>query len=110
MGEKLQVRLRVGRKVKRLRLLRGLSQEQLAERVGNTDKHISQLERGKVNVGIDVLSSVASELAVDVAELFVNPSSSSASIYLIARQDLDRLEEALKIVARVKSARSRRSG
>jgi transcriptional regulator with XRE-family HTH domain len=110
MVENPQVRLRVGRKVKRLRLLRGWSQEQLAERVGNTEKHISQVERGKVNVGIDVLASVASELAVDVAELFLSPSKlDGAPTYTITRQELERIEEALRVVERVKSSRTRRS-
>ena len=59
MGANLPVRLRVAKGVKRLRRLRGWSQEQLAEQVGNTEKHISQIERGKVNVGIDVLASIA---------------------------------------------------
>jgi transcriptional regulator with XRE-family HTH domain len=109
MGENRQVRLRVGRKVKRLRLLRGWSQEELAERVGNTDKHISLVERGKVNVGIDVLISVASELAVDIVELFRAPSSSSGKpTYVITRPQLERIEEALRVVERVKSSRARR--
>src|SRR4051794_1423133 len=86
MGANLPVRLRVAKGVKRLRRLRGWSQEQLAEQVGNTEKHISQIERGKVNVGIDVLASIASELEVDVAELFRNRSKTArTSVRLITR-------------------------
>ena len=58
------VRLRIGKKVKQLRQLRGLSQEQLAELVGNQYKHIGQVERGEVNVGIDTLVSIAANLVV----------------------------------------------
>ena len=42
------VRERVGRNVKRLRLRLGWSQDELAERVGNTGKHIGQIERALV--------------------------------------------------------------
>jgi transcriptional regulator with XRE-family HTH domain len=109
MGANVPVRLRVARGVKRLRDLRGWSQEKLAERVGNTGKHISQIERGAVNVGIDVLASIASELEVDVAELFRNRSKTArTSVRLITRKDLDRIEEALRIVTRVKNGRAGR--
>jgi transcriptional regulator with XRE-family HTH domain len=108
MGANLPVRLRVARGVKRLRRLRGWSQEKLAERVGNTEKHISQVERGKVNVGIDTLSSIASELEVDVAELFRNRSNTArSSVRLITRKDLERIEDALRIVTRVKTGRAK---
>ena len=108
MGVNLPVRLRVARGVKRLRRLRGWSQEKLAERVGNTEKHISQVERGKVNVGIDVLASIASELEVDVAELFRNGSNpAGTSVCLITRQDLERIDEALRIVTRAKTGRAK---
>src|SRR5260221_8882938 len=108
VGVNLPVRLRVARGVKRLRRLRGWSQEKLAERVGNTEKHISQVERGKVNVGIDVLASIASELEVDVSELFRNGSNpAGTSVCLITRQDLERIDEALRIVTRAKTGRAK---
>ena len=108
MGANLPVRLRVARGVKRLRRLRGWSQEKLAERVGNTEKHISQVERGKVNVGIDILASIASELEVDVAELFRNRSDTArTSVRLITRKDLERIEDALRIVSRAKTGRAK---
>jgi transcriptional regulator with XRE-family HTH domain len=109
MREDRQLRARVGRGMKRLRLLRGLSQEQLAERVGNTDKHISLVERGETNVGIDILGAVAAELNVDVTDLLGSPNQSKNSPTLsISQRDLDLVEEALRIVARVKRERTGR--
>jgi transcriptional regulator with XRE-family HTH domain len=105
-----KVRLRIGRNIRQLRLLHGWSQEQLAERVDITEKHIGQLERGKVNVGVDRLTSVANELAVDVAELLRTPNDTGGmTTYVITRQDLERIEEALRAIARVKRSRARRS-
>ena len=60
MQEQLQaVRDRIGNNVKELRARRGWSQQQLAELAGNTDKHIGQIERGEVNVTIDILTAIA---------------------------------------------------
>lgn len=64
------LRKRVGANVRRLREGQGLSQPALAERVGNNDRHIGQIERAEVNVGLDVLASLAEHLSVDIEELF----------------------------------------
>jgi transcriptional regulator with XRE-family HTH domain len=109
MGPNLPVRLLVAKRVKQLRLQRGWSQEQLAERAGNTEKHISQVERGKVGVGIDVLASIASGLAVDLADLLPHRSDNAgAYTCLITPQELELIEEALQIVARAKRRRATR--
>lgn len=99
------IRLRVGRNVQRLRRLRGLSQEGLAERVGNTWKHIGQVERGEVNVSIDILSRTAAALGVDVSTLFMAPSRrrSDMPIFLITGRELAQLEH---VARKVRSARA----
>ena len=102
-----EVRLRIGRNVKRLRKLRDLSQEQLAEKAGNTHRHIGQIERGEVNVTIDYLTAIAASLTVDVADLFV-PASNEAGerLHTIPQRDVDTLFDALQIAARLKKAGS----
>ena len=111
MAENLRdVRLRIGRKVRQLRRSYGLTQEQLARLVGNQQKHIGQVERGQVNVSIDVLARIAERLSVDVSEL-VRPATSDeidADSYVIPRQLLNQIEEALKALERVKRATGRR--
>jgi transcriptional regulator with XRE-family HTH domain len=66
------VRQRVGRNVRRLRDLKGWTQDELAEKVGNTNRHVGQIERGEVNVTIDYLAKIAESLSTDVAALFFN--------------------------------------
>ncbi len=106
MRANLPVRRRVARRVKQLRAARGWSQEQLAERVGNTEKHISLVESGKANVSIDVLASIATQLAVDVTDLFGDRSSgAAASFCLVPHEDLERIE---RIVVRAKRRRAAR--
>ena len=90
------VRLRVGRNVHRLRRSHAVSQERLAELAGNSGKHIGQIERGEVNVTIDILTSLAAALAVDVAELFVSlprRRRADAPLYLVTGRQLAALED-----------------
>jgi transcriptional regulator with XRE-family HTH domain len=108
------VRERVGRNVQRLRKMQSLTQEALAESVGNTDRHIGQIERGEVNVGIDVLASLAAHLAVDVAELFADSGDAHEeagdrpAFYSVPREAFESLERSLGAVLRAK--RSARPG
>src|SRR4030095_16502571 len=99
-------RLRVGKTVRQLRKQRGWTQEQLAERVGNNPRHVGQIERGEVNVGLDKLTRIASSLSVDLAYLFP-PNSPDHSVTL-NRRDLNQLHnqlhEAFLVIERLKRA------
>lgn len=93
------VRVRVGKNVQRLRRLNGLSQEQLAERVGNSTKHIGQVERGEVNVGIDSLWGIADALSISLVDLFLHPRRSrdaQSDVFLLTRRDLEYGEQMFK--------------
>jgi transcriptional regulator with XRE-family HTH domain len=98
------VRARIGRKVKQLRLLRRLTQEKLAELVGNQYKHIGQIERGEVNVGIDILTRIAAHLSVDVSELLQPGPADAPALrtYVLTQEELAIYEEASTITQRVK--------
>jgi transcriptional regulator with XRE-family HTH domain len=93
-------RIRVGRAVQRLRLLRDLSQETLAERANNSEKHVGQIERGEVNVGLDVLSRLAAALDVDVADFFPPAARGRQSnpFHLITRAQVEQLEQIARSV------------
>ena len=101
------IRLRVGSNVHRLRRARGLSQERLAELVGNSGKHVGQIERGEVNVGLDVLSRMAGALSVDVGDLFASgPRRRRADppLFVVNDRELQQLE---RIVRGIRTARVR---
>jgi transcriptional regulator with XRE-family HTH domain len=102
------VRLRVGRNVRRLRRLRGFSQERLAELAGNTSKHIGLVESGKVNVTIDILTAIAAGLSVNVGELFgptpANPQR--PRVFALTEREHAQIEQALRILRKIdRSAR-----
>ena len=85
------VRTRVGRMIQRLRQLRGVSQEQLAELVGQQKsvKHVSEIERGLANVGLDTLSRIAAVLSVDIAELFTPVKGGAGTVVVITRDEAE---------------------
>ncbi len=61
----------IGRRIKVLRLERGLSQRDIEEATGVSRSHISKIESGKIaNPGLDTLEKIAKALKVSVSFLF----------------------------------------
>lgn len=67
------VRRMVGRNVRRLRAAAGISQAQLAEKIGVDRAYVSGLELGERNSTILTLWHVAQALEVKVGALFKEP-------------------------------------
>ncbi len=65
-----KLRNSIGRKVKTLRLERGLSQEKLAECVNMSREHISCIERGKNLASTETLYYFAEFFKIDIREFF----------------------------------------
>ncbi|WP_157721935.1 helix-turn-helix domain-containing protein [Tumebacillus avium] len=59
----------VGQRIRRLRIERGLSQVDLAEQVGVSDRWISQIEKGKATASPELLNKVATIFKVPVMEI-----------------------------------------
>ena len=62
--------IRLGKKIKSLRKLSGLSQEQLGEMAGVSYKFIGEIERGKANPTIDILSRISDAIKTPLKEFF----------------------------------------
>jgi transcriptional regulator with XRE-family HTH domain len=106
------IRTRVGRAIRRIRLLRRLSQERLAELAGSSGKYLGQIERGQVNVSLDVLDRIATALAIDFADLFPHPRGrrrSKTALLLITGDEVDRIDEITRRVRGLRAPRSKRS-
>jgi transcriptional regulator with XRE-family HTH domain len=65
----MDMRRLVGRNVRRLRLERGISQEQLAVRSGFGQNYLSDLERGPRNPTVATLWELAQAIGVTPADL-----------------------------------------
>ncbi|MCK7494478.1 MAG: helix-turn-helix domain-containing protein [Comamonadaceae bacterium] len=59
-------------RVRALRIARGWSQEDLAERCGRRFTYIGRVERGEQNVTVEVLGDIASALSVSISDLLVS--------------------------------------
>lgn len=65
-----KLRNSIGRKVKALRLEKGLSQEKLAEHVNMSREHISCIERGKNLATVETLYNMAQFFEIDIKSFF----------------------------------------
>ena len=63
-------RLRVGKTIRRLRIARGWTQEELADRAGLHSTYIGGIERGERNVSLDNLIKIATALREHPSALF----------------------------------------
>jgi len=68
-GKRNNVKLRFGRRVRQLRVARGLSQEELALRSELDRSYIGQVERGERNVSLVNIERIAIGLGVPPADL-----------------------------------------
>lgn len=59
-------RMKVGKSIREIREKRGLSQEQLADKMNISRSTISKIESGKFNCSIDYLSKFASFLNFEI--------------------------------------------
>lgn len=63
----------VGWNLRRLRVAKGLTIEELAHRAEASAPYVAQLERGEVNVGIVLLDRLARRLGARLSDLTVEP-------------------------------------
>ena len=64
-----QLLLKLGKRVRALRLDRGWTQEELAHRSGLNRSYMSEVERGRSDVSLTTLQKIARPLGISLAEL-----------------------------------------
>lgn len=62
----VDVRSRIGSRIRDLRTEQGMTIQQLADKAGITRANLSNIEAGKYSVGLDILNKIATALGVDV--------------------------------------------
>lgn len=60
----------IARRIEEIRTRKGMSRQQLAERLGTTRMRIWRLENGKTQITVEVVSRIANELGVSVTSLY----------------------------------------
>lgn len=76
----------IGQKIRKVRKSRGLSQEELSEKIGISTTHMSHIETGNTKLSLPVLVDIASVLEVRTDELLFedSPAERTAAIEAIA--------------------------
>lgn len=67
----LEIEQRFGNKIKELRLIQKISQEELSFRSGLSKNYISDVERGTRNVSLKAIEKLAQGLGIEEKELFM---------------------------------------
>ena len=70
---------KLGMRVRQLRLARGWTQEQLAERAGVHEKFLGAVERGERNLTLRNITRIARGLNVPIGALFTTEDSESGT-------------------------------
>ena len=69
-------RAALGSKIRHLRELKGVGQEEFADMAGIHRNHVGLLERGKIDPRLSTLTRVAEALGVTIASLLTDEESS----------------------------------
>jgi transcriptional regulator with XRE-family HTH domain len=116
----MKLRDRVALRIRTIRKRRGLTQDQLAERIGRTGDAISQLERGLSLPSFETLERLALALDSPIRDFFdgdkndeggVQRSKQMAILADMARQMTDKeLQIAVQVLEAVATKRTKTSG
>lgn len=72
----------IGQRIRRLRKAQGLSQEQLAERIGISTTHMSHIETGNTKLSLPVLVNISQILHATTDELLFEDCTNQKQIAL----------------------------
>ena len=64
--------------IRQTRESRGISQRELARRLGVAQPNVARWESGRVNIGVDTLQRIADALEVSLAVIFSAPPPKTA--------------------------------
>jgi transcriptional regulator with XRE-family HTH domain len=91
--------LSLGERVKALRVTRGLSQEELAERAGMSLKHLGEIERAVTEPSITAVLGLAKGLEVRVLDLMPDPSRVTLEPKALSLDEWQRIYEMARHLA-----------
>ena len=74
--------IEVGRRIQKYRLQNNLTQEELAEKIGISQKHLSRIEQGYHNPRFDMITRISSALSVPTDALAKDIGDDDISVFL----------------------------
>lgn len=84
---------------------RGLTQEQLANRLGTTDVTVSRWETGRSLLSTDVMAAIAEALDIEPQALYRHPDTPSAD-ELLRGQPAEVIDQAMRIIQAIRKTGS----
>lgn len=66
-----EIRQKLGRVVVEMRKTRGISQQQICDYTGMSQKYLSDLENGKRNIGLDTVVCLANYFNISIGDFFL---------------------------------------
>ena len=97
----------IGTRIKEIRNRKGLTQEQLSEKMEINPKYLSSIERGNENPTLNTLIKLSESLEVDLGEIFgfiqiEDPVERKSMITsLLEQADTEQLKLAFKVLSAV---------
>jgi len=96
----------IGARIKEIRNKKGITQEQLSERMEINPKYLSSIERGKENPTLNTLIKLSESLGVDLSEIFrfiqIEDPAERKSLIISILDESD--NEQLKLIFKILSA------
>jgi transcriptional regulator with XRE-family HTH domain len=103
-------RKELGRRIREIRGLRGLTQEELGEKADLSYQYVGELERGNVNVSFDSLLRISQALEIHVGDLFKKGADDSlikitvkekSPLSKLSKEDLQTVKKSLTLLNRI---------
>ena len=95
----------IGSRIREIRNKKGITQDQLSEKVGVSSKYLSSIERGKENPTLNTILKLAQSLDVMPNEFFTHleiedpAKRKSMIIEILDKADEDKLKLAYKVLS-----------
>ena len=87
--------LAIGHQIYQRRLDRGMTQAQLAQRVGIPQPNLSNIEKGRQDVTVSTLRRIACGLRVEMVDFFRLDSDPSRKVFSLTRARLEQMARAI---------------
>lgn len=80
----------IGAKIREYRIMSGMSQMELADKIGVSYQQVQKYEKGHGNISVKRLKQIADIFGVSITDFFPNPSvSDNKAPYDLSKEDLE---------------------
>ncbi|MBI9113191.1 helix-turn-helix domain-containing protein [Maridesulfovibrio ferrireducens] len=96
---------KIGSKIRKVRTSNNLSQQRMAELAGISYKYLGEIERGQVNLSVEILLKISNALHVDPSEILAKENTEQDNLFRakfllseLSEQDIKRAIDLLEVL------------